>query len=610
MVLLLLISGIFVSLFFAMPGSADRLFIPYLPPGEDHWLGTDNIGQDIFCELLGSGRLSLVVGLVAALAATFLGTAAGCVAGYFRSLPDRVIMRCADLFLLIPGIPLVIVLVSFLEPGIKNIILVIGLTSWPGTARVIRSRVMQIRESPFILNSRSMGAGDIHIILNHILPNTKELILAKATLAVAGAMLTEAGISFLGLGDPRNKTWGTMLHDAFTGASIINGYWWWYLPPIACIALSVTGFNIAGYFMIKDRRHLSRNPAAGKPEYSCNSDILNLQKDEPITADMDIEKKKDKFQARTPVFDIMNLGVTFQDKTGRKTYALNDVSLSIQQDDRIAIIGETGSGKSILFLAMLGLLPAGARVSGDIFYRGKNMHSFCDRELREIRALEVIYIPQGAGSALNPVIKLGHQVSERNRLYSGMKKREGLKHAAKLFKKMGIQDPEQRVHQYPHQFSGGMKQRALLAMAMAAEKGVILADEPTKGLDWETRTDILNIFKTFDHDTIAIVTHDLWFAEGFAKNIAVMYSGMVVETGPTPSFFKEPLHPYSQALLNAQPSRGLDIRNLKEEGIRQNINPSGCSFVSICPYACEPCRNAPPVSRYKGHQIRCWRYAS
>lgn len=633
--LLMIVVGGGAAWLFLSSLSTDTLFPPYLPPGGAHWLGTDSIGRDILSELFRAGRLSLIVGLVAALAATLMGTVAGCVAGYFRSLPDLLIMRCADLFLLIPGIPLVIVMVSFLEPGISNIILVIAFTSWPGTARVIRSRVLQIRQSPFILNSRSMGAGDFHIILRHILPNTRELILAKATLAVAGAMLTEAGISFLGLGDPRNKTWGSMLHDAFTGAALINGYWWWYLPPVFCISLAVGGFNLTGHLLFKDETPGSGYAVRIKPEKIFKSDrkfvapwhvfqrfkdrgcftkrrVKPLEKSTPssgsgqaVSSHHFTEKNGEKDGA--PIFIFKDLQVNFRNKAGKTATVLNDIDLTIKTGDKTAVIGETGSGKSILLLAMTGLLPGNADVSGEILYCGENVRKFSPGRFRRLRAVEAIYIPQGAGNALNPVIKLWKQVTERNRRYSGMKRKEARAYAAALFNAMGISKPLSAVDKYPHQFSGGMKQRVLLAMAMAAEKGVLLADEPTKGLDWETRDDILKIFKKFGHEAILTVTHDLWFARRFARNIVVMHGGVVLETAPVDSFFRRPYHPYSRALLDARPSRGLNVESFENKADGR-IN--GCSFISMCRYAHDACRTPVPMFMYNGHQVRCCHYAS
>jgi len=256
--LFFLIMAIFAPLI--SPYDPWALGIPYLPPGGGHPLGTNDIGQDLLSELIYGARISLFIGFFAAFLATAVGTLVGLAAGYLRGTLDELLMRCADLFFLIPTLPLVIVLVAYLKPSIWNIIIAISLLGWAGTARVVRSRVLQIREMPFVRSARALGAGSFYIMLRHILPNTLEVVFAKASLAVAGAMLTEAGISFLGLGDPIQKSWGMMLHYAFTHGGIVNGYWWWYLPPVFCISFAVLGFVLLGYAGQEEKQEVYRLP--------------------------------------------------------------------------------------------------------------------------------------------------------------------------------------------------------------------------------------------------------------------------------------------------------------------------------------------------------------
>ncbi len=636
----------------------NALFSPWLPPGNGHLLGTNDVGQDIFFQLIFAGGRSLMVGLAAALTATLVGTLTGCVAGYYRGIADRVIMGLADIFLLIPDIPLVIVLVSFFEPGLFNVIIVIAMTSWPGTARVVRSRVLKIKESAFVLNARSLGAGDGHIILRHILPHTGELILAKATLAVASAMLTETGISFLGLGDPCQVTWGSMLHGVFAGAGLINGYWWWYLPPVLCISVTVMGFNLAGFYLQKGwggnvLDDLSLNKQGRTQEERQADDLVvtgiappvlmkKINKGTKILApEPDTRNPISKahnpaphsrppfFCLKRPVFQILNLGVEFETNQKKNIKALDGVNLTLENGDRMAIIGESGSGKSVLFLAMLGLLPGNARISGEIFFKGKGMTSFSQKQYQHIRAWDVAYVPQGAGNALNPVIKVGHQVSERMRIHGGICKKEGMVMAATLLGQTGIINSHQRVHYYPHQFSGGMNQRVLLAMALAGENSVLLADEPTKGLDDKTKEDVLNIFLKFDREAIAVVTHDLWFARKFAGTIVVMYKGIILEQAPADSFFKAPYHPYSKALLNALPFRGIlnpvimsshngygeadfgdnDGGNGDRGDQKDKKFSGGCPWVRECEHFHERCWHMPRLYSHNTHKIRCWCHA-
>jgi len=230
---------------------------PFFPPSWEHLLGTNDVGQDIFSELIHSTKISLFVGFFAAFVSMVVGTLIGLISGYSRGKLDEIMMGFTDVFLLIPGLPLMIVLAAYLSPSIWNIIFVIGILWWTTTARVVRSRVLQVREMAFVETCRALGASDMYILFRHVLPNTLHVIFAKFVLTVAGAMLAEASLSFLGLGDPMQKSWGTMLHYAFSRGGFINNMWWWYLPPGICIALSVLGFVLLGYALEKQQRFLS-----------------------------------------------------------------------------------------------------------------------------------------------------------------------------------------------------------------------------------------------------------------------------------------------------------------------------------------------------------------
>ena len=233
---------------------------PFLPPSGTHPFGTNDIGQDIFSELIYSTRISLFVGFFAAFVSVAIGTLVGLFSGYLRGAADEVLMGTTDIVLIIPALPLMIILAAHTSPSIWNIIIVIGALWWTSTARVVRSRVLQLREMPFVEAARSLGAGDGYIVFKHILPNTLQVILAKFILAVAGAMLTEASLSFLGLGDPLQKSWGMMLNYAFSRGGFINGYWWWYLPPGICISLAVLSFVLIGFGLEEqDREEMNAN---------------------------------------------------------------------------------------------------------------------------------------------------------------------------------------------------------------------------------------------------------------------------------------------------------------------------------------------------------------
>lgn len=217
------------------------------PPSSTNWLGTDELGRDVFSQVLVAGRVSLIVGLSATLIAMVVGAGLGLISGYFAGWRDTFLMRVTDFFLVLPTLPLIIALAALFGQSILITSLVIGLTSWPQTTRIIRSQVLSLRERPLVLRVRSLGATDKRTIWVHILPNVYPLIFANLVLVLAGSILAEASLAFLGLGDPTHVSWGTMLHFAFTSGAMSRGAWWYVIPPGIGIVALVLGFSLVGH---------------------------------------------------------------------------------------------------------------------------------------------------------------------------------------------------------------------------------------------------------------------------------------------------------------------------------------------------------------------------
>ncbi len=251
--------GLAILVFFALMA----IFGPYLvsittlsidgvtktlhPPTQGYWLGTDDLGKDIFAGIIIGSRVSLLVGVAATAISMTIGTLIGIVSGFYGKTADAILMRFTDVFLVIPWLPLMLVMAALLGPSLGNIIFVIGITSWAGTARIIRSQTLSIKERPYVERARAIGSGDGHIMFYHILPNVFPLIFANTVLVAAIAILSETTLSFLGMGDPTQVTWGMMLHFAFSMGAVSFGAWWWLLPPGICVVLVVLSFTFIGY---------------------------------------------------------------------------------------------------------------------------------------------------------------------------------------------------------------------------------------------------------------------------------------------------------------------------------------------------------------------------
>lgn len=228
-----------------------KMGIPYIKPNAEHLLGTNDLGQDILSELIYGTRVSLFIGVFTSVVVTVTATFLAVISGYYQGKADRCITALTNIMMGLPGLALTTLLIAYLNPGKLSIIISISLTAWPGTCRILRSRVLQLCEMPFIRIEKALGAKDLTIMVKHLIPNLKDIILSRAALAVSSAMMTEASLSFLGLGDYGEKSWGSILHYAFYQNGVIRGYVWWYLPPIICTSLAVLGFMLLGYYGVQ-----------------------------------------------------------------------------------------------------------------------------------------------------------------------------------------------------------------------------------------------------------------------------------------------------------------------------------------------------------------------
>lgn len=307
------------------------------------------------------------------------------------------------------------------------------------------------------------------------------------------------------------------------------------------------------------------------------------------------------------MISICDLSVWFH-STG-SIYALKDVSLDVQDRTSTVMIGETGSGKSVLIQTILQLLPPTAHCSGQVLLDGVDLLSMSQKQMRWVRGSKIGYVPQGNGNAMNPLLRVGFQVAEPMMEHHHMKKRDAISKAIPLLKKFHLGAEETLIHVYPHVLSGGMRQRTMIAMGIAANVPVLFADEPTKGLDEMRISEVIDAFRQLKEHTLLCVTHDLSFAKAIADRIVVMYTGMQMEEADADTFFVEPLHPYSKALLASQAESGFRC----EIGFappKERIPLGGCVFMSLCPHAHDRCKKTPPMFDTKGRKVRCWLYES
>lgn len=315
----------------------------------------------------------------------------------------------------------------------------------------------------------------------------------------------------------------------------------------------------------------------------------------------------------SPVLEIDDLNITLKSRRG-PLRAVRGVSLAIMPGEIVGLVGESASGKSTLCFSIVRMLPPSAQVSGRILFKGEDLIAKSDKEMRALRGREITMVQQNPMTALDPVFTVGNQMREVLAHNSGLSARERASRTIELLRQVHIPAPETRVDNYPHQMSGGMKQRVITAMATALNPSLLLADEPTTALDVSIQEQILRLFSEIRdrlNTAMIVVTHDLGVVRRLCDRIFVMYAGTIVESGETEAIFRKPEHPYTRALIESIPLLGADVTALRDIGGQPPdlTHPiPGCAFEPRCDKAFEPCSREFPVQHLvdERHQARCW----
>jgi peptide/nickel transport system permease protein len=580
------------------------IFDIYQAPSGAHLLGTDDRGKDVFSALLYGARVSLVVGFSAAFIALAIGGVVGIVAGYRGGVVGAGLMRITDFFLVIPDLALQIVIIAIAGQSLVNIILVIGALGWTTTARLVRSQTLSVRERKFVMRARAIGAGDLHILRRHILPQVLPLMLANMVLVISLAILEESTLAFLGLGDPTLISWGQMLNFAFERSAISAGAWWALIPPGLAIVWVVLGTTLLGTALEEalnprlKRHHLERDRSGPLRRRGLPAPV-----GEPLPVELPAAG------AMAPLLSVRDLVVEFESPSG-PLRAVDGVSFDLRRGETVGLVGESGSGKTTAVLAMLRLLPPGGRVvSGQVLFDGDDLLALPPAELRAVRWSRLSIVFQGAMNALNPVRTVGDQVAEAIRTHQpGIGRRAAATRARELLERVGI--PGRRAADYPHTYSGGMRQRAMIALALACDPDVIIADEPTTALDVMIQAQILELLARLSTElgmATIMVTHDLGVVGQRCDRVLVMYGGIIAEEAEAFRLYSHPQHPYTQALLASFPDLNHPERRLVGiAGVPPRLDnmPPGCPFAPRCPHVFDRCLAERPPAFPLSHDRR------
>jgi peptide/nickel transport system permease protein len=557
---------------------ADRL-LPVFTAG--HLLGTDHLGRDILSRLIWGTRISLAVGLSATIIAAFFGSLLGLVAGYAGGRTDTLIMRGIDMVMAFPYILLALAIVAVLGPGLLNALYAIALVNIPFFARNIRGITLGLSRREFVDAARLSGKSPVQILFLEILPNVLPVIVITMSTTVGWMILETAGLSFLGLGaQPPQADLGSMLGEGrkilFTAPHVS------IIPGLMIFAL-VMSINLFGDGV---RDILDPRLRAG-----------SLTRPVSRTA---VHRKPDEIPAPSEkggVLDVRQMRTEFQ--IGSSVYkAVGGVDLNLKEGECLGVVGESGSGKSVTAMSIMGLVPTppGRIAGGAAYLDGEDLFAASDRRIRDLRGGSVAYVFQDPLSTLHPLFTVGDQLTEAITTHQPMSGSKAREKAVELLSLVRIPNAKERLSAYPHELSGGMRQRVCIAMALANDAKVLIADEPTTALDVTVQSQILTLMNGLRRErnaAILFITHDFGVVSALCDRVAVMYAGRIVETGTTEEVLANPRHPYTAKLIECVPVLGEPGRRLDAiEGRPPVVNnlPDGCAFAERCPHAQASCR--------------------
>lgn len=566
---------------------------PFEGPGTNAWFGADAQGKDLFANVVHGARPALILGIVVTLISATIGTTIGIVAGYLRGRTDSIIMATTDIALAFPAIVLLIAVRASLGNSIWVFIGIFTILGIAPYSRIVRGSTLSLAEREFVKAAKAMGASRPRIILREILPNVMLSVVSFAFIGFAIVIAAEGSLAFIGLSLDQT-TWGKLIND---GRSELADHAFLTLIPATVMFITILAFNFVGDAI--------RGATATR-------EVSTIRRHETVPLAADTPART----TNTPLLKVADLCTKLATPAGM-VRAVDHVSFEVGAGEALAIVGESGCGKTMTIRSILGTFPlSGVSRSGQVDLDGTDLlRTDNDTRLRTL-GTEIGTVPQNPLTALNPVRRIEHQITEPMILHGGLTKADARKRALDLLEQVGIPSPALRLRVYPHELSGGMRQRVMIAIALANSPRLVLADEPTTALDVTVQDQIMRLLTSLRSDfgmAMVLVTHDLAVVEGFTDRVAVMYAGQIVETGRTADVLADPRHQYTRALIKSIPNLGLDphsrLATIPGNPPSLMTPPSGCRFATRCPEADDHChRQQPPVTQLgPDRSFRCWK---
>ncbi|WP_232835806.1 dipeptide/oligopeptide/nickel ABC transporter permease/ATP-binding protein [Actinocorallia populi] len=497
----------------------------------DYPLGGDHSGRDIWARLLHSINTSVVSALIGASIALIVGVAAGLVGGYY----DRARSATEWTFSLVmtfPGLLLLIVLMPLTGGDFRITMAIFGVLLSPGIYRIVRNQVVGVKNELFVDAARVSGLTDRRILARHVLFAVRGPVIIATAFLCGSSIGVQAGLAFLGVGPATVPSFGSMAAEGFQNL---------YIAPLQVVWPSlVLGTMTASLVLLGNALRDTLEGATRRP-----SKVAALKAAKASAVD----------DASSALLVVQDLAIAYPTPSGELNEVVSGVDLRLEAGETLGLVGESGSGKTQTAFAVLGVLPPEAVITrGSIRLDGRELLGLKESELRGLRGRTIAYIPQEPMSNLDPSATVGSQLVEGLRAASGVSRQEARERVLALLARVGIPDPEHTFGSYPHQISGGMAQRVLIAGAVACRPVLLIADEPTTALDVTVQAEILDLLRDLQEEmgmAVLLVTHNFGVVADICDRIAVMRDGRVVETGTSLEIFREARHPYTRMLLDS-----------------------------------------------------------
>lgn len=541
------IAGVILStvVFFAFFGGLLAPFDPNLarlemvnkaPFISEYLLGGDRSGRDILSRLMSATANTIGGAAIAVAVAVAIGVTMGLLAGYYGRAFDAIGAWFSNLIQAVPGMIVLIAVFVVVGPSTVTSMIVVGILIAPAYFRLVRNVVIAVRKELYVDAARVSGLSDVRIMGRHIFVMVRAPIIIEMAFVAGIALVIQAALEFIGLGSPESPTWGGMLQDSFNAL---------YISPTAILwpALSIVLTVLAFVFLSNAVRDTLGDPRSSGGTAS-RARIAPSARAGASASD-----------SSTAFFSVRGLTIAYPLSRDRTRTVVNDVSFEVEPGEVLGLVGESGSGKTQTAFAILGLLPSEAIVSsGRVLFDGTPLLGLSEKRLNQLRGTEIAYVPQEPMSNLDPAYTVGQQFAFAMRKKLGLTRAETRERALALLARVNISDPEAVYDYYPHQLSGGMAQRILIAIAVSCDPRLLIADEPTTALDVTVQAEVLDLLRSLQRErsmAVILVTHNFGVVADICDRVAVMKDGEIVETGDTRTLMKSPKHPYTQLLLDS-----------------------------------------------------------